>query len=199
MIKARELLSLLEDNRPGEVQIDKFIDDFIDKVNSKSQITTEGSVVFGRYGKGVFAIEHGFPFISHGEKDNIFDYFTPQQLVIPLKGLETFCKDDFRLVSVGVDKSFVGKLWIGQGESRTFEVSLDVTPSRNTNFFISVRLPIVDEFSVYIGSQKTYYATLLSSDEVNKLIDATAGVFIGYKKLINQFNNKPDKKTNVDW
>jgi hypothetical protein len=34
---------------------------------------------------------------------------------------------------------------------------------------------------------------------INKLIGATADVFIGYKKLINQFNNKPDKKTNVDW
>jgi hypothetical protein len=199
MIKAKELLNLLEDNRPGEVQVDKFIDDFTSKVNSKSQVVTDGSIVFGRYGKGVFALEHGFPLISHSEKGNIFDYFTPQQLAIPLKGLELFCEDDFRLISVGVDKSFVGKFSTDRGEIRTFEVTLNKINSYSTNFFISVRLPIVDEFGTSHSSSKTYYATFLSPDQLNKLIGATADVFIGYKKLINQFNNKPDKKTNVDW
>jgi len=34
---------------------------------------------------------------------------------------------------------------------------------------------------------------------IESITESVVDVFIGYKKLVNQFNNKPSKKTNADW
>ena len=39
----------------------------------------------------------------------------------------------------------------------------------------------------------------LPENILKELADSIGEMFIGYKKLINQFNNKPTKKTNADW
>jgi hypothetical protein len=39
----------------------------------------------------------------------------------------------------------------------------------------------------------------LPENKLKELADSIGEMFIGYKKLINQFNNKPGKKTNADW
>jgi hypothetical protein len=43
------------------------------------------------------------------------------------------------------------------------------------------------------------YLVGFSNKELDSYTESIVDVFTGYKKLINQFNNKPSKKTNADW
>ena len=44
-----------------------------------------------------------------------------------------------------------------------------------------------------------YAVRFMPEISINDLTSAIGDVFIGYKKLVNQFVNKPTKKTNADW
>jgi len=43
------------------------------------------------------------------------------------------------------------------------------------------------------------YLVGFSNKELDSYTESIVDVFTGYKKLVNQFNNKPSKKTNADW
>jgi hypothetical protein len=44
-----------------------------------------------------------------------------------------------------------------------------------------------------------YAVSFMPEISIDDLTSAIGDVFIGYKKLVNQFVNKPTKKTNADW
>ena len=198
MIQARELLNLLEDQHPiGEVDLDKFLGDITSKLKSKTKLNVDGTVDVGR-GLGL-EVRFEYKYFFEGNKVLVgfFEQYRRQFRII-IKSLELVCKGEFKLIERPGDWYYywrnldVDDLGVDDAIRKHISINLYL----NKKFLLLVvKFSIVDEDSDGPG----IYSIPLSHDMLDKLIDATADVFIGYKKLVNHFNNKPDKKTNVDW
>jgi hypothetical protein len=207
MIQARELLNLLEDQHPiGEVDKDDFVDDFTHKVSKKSQVQ-----IIGEYLPSSVAVRltYKFPLIA-GIKPEVDLHQTGQnflkeyksQFDIPIRRLESLCLRSFEKADYGrpgIDLLYTGVLPVPVRGYKNYTDEKDIMvclfcTGLGVHQFLSIEV-ILSIFSLYPDHHEIH----LSSDQLDKLIDATAGAFVGYKKLVNQFNNKPTKKTNTDW
>jgi hypothetical protein len=210
MIKAKEVLDLFEDKSIGVVNKDEFVGDVIRRVSRKSQLKITGE--FNYSNNAVLLIYHlpitnivkpdvGFHQTSHSLS---IDYNS--QFDIPLRSLETLCGKKFKKTGEdrdGVDLFYEGILSATNGPFMQREKDILVylfCSGRDPDCLLLVKVSLAI-FSMHpdIYTHETVYEIPLSPDQLNKLIDATADAFIGYKKLINQFNNRPMKKTNADW
>lgn len=196
MIQARELLNLLEDQHPiGEVDLDKFLGDITSKLKSKTKLNVDGIIDVGK-GLGL-EVRFEYKYFFEGNKvlDSFFEQYRRQFRVI-IKSLELVCKGEFELVELLSGDWFYWKDLDVDAFRRHISVNLYL---KEKFLRIVVRVGIVDEDSDGPGILRTFYLIPLSQDRLDKLIGAIAEVFIGYKKIVSHFNNKPTKKTNTDW
>jgi hypothetical protein len=135
--------------------------------------------------------------VEKGERSTkIRDYFLEfldeidRKLILPVKELERV----------------VGPATVGsQFPSYTFQLpktlldmGLNLYSTENTSISslnLSRERGIVVGFRIFHPKELNF----LPENKLKELADSIGEMFIGYKKLINQFNNKPVKKTNADW
>ena len=196
MIKAKEILNLVEDQHPiGKVDLDKFLGILTSTLKIKTKLNVVGTFVVGKFGPGVISFEYKYPLGRNQTSDSFFEQ-SKLQLRIPIKNLELVCKGEFKLVEPSQDFKYYWKNLDVDIILRTMSVNLFL---KGEFLHLILHSGVIDEDSDDSGTIKTFYSIPLSQDRLDKLIDAIAEVFIGYKKLINQFNNRPMKKTNADW
>jgi len=59
--------------------------------------------------------------------------------------------------------------------------------------------PKPGDIRVFCGLVKFEELEFVSETGLDDLIDVISSIFVNYNKLINNYNNKPSKKTNADW
>ena len=195
MIKAKEVLNLLEDITPAKVK--NFIEKFASNLETKTQLKVDGSV-----GSQGLMLRSYVPFneksVSFGKVQDNFSDYGESKLEIPLKNLEVLYGAKFNSSgSLFSMKNYLGYLHIpsnfpryGPTEYGPKEIRLEVS-------VCCVKAP--NSYQLVVMISLSLEVTDIDKKNQETLLDAIADVFLGYKKLVNQFNNKPTKKTNADW
>jgi len=125
-----------------------------------------------------------------------------QRIFIPTKPLSSICGQNVEFINNRDKSRFTSPALELKGISTTFTIDLYCGPKLQV---VSVPPPFngIEPGILKVACQIENFQELpflpggASSKE--KIKDAIAYIFIGYKKLINQFINKPTKKTNTDW
>ena len=192
MIKAKEILNLFEDNQVLESDAGVFIKNLSRKIGSITNLETVGT----HYSGGFRILSHVL-FVDRIGSDEEFEKMLIEfskycdiKVDIPLKGLNSLCGGSFRtggtLSNHGV-KEYFGMLQAPK-EFINFNISLMCKRLYSQEGVLVIAIDILSEQLINF-----------TESFLLKLIDAIVECFIGYKKLVNQFINKPTKKTNTDW
>jgi len=183
MIRAKEVLSLCED-KPFEVSVKELTNHLGLDVHVSSD---QGKYYFYSY----FSLKNQLSSdISKINNDFYQEY--ESKLRLPLKPLEDFCNNKF-IVS-------------GYMDLTNFETKFNVDDRRIIKVVVSISFPSREQAVMCImvdlvSSQFLieYLINLMSDDKKQRLMSSIVNTFIGYNKLVNNFKDKPVKKTNADW
>ena len=185
MIRAKEVLSLCENKSLG-VSVKELTSHLGLNVHGSSR---EHEYYFYSY----FSLKNQ-PSSDIPKINNDFYQEYESKLRLPLKSLEDFCGSKF-VVSGDMDlTNFETKFNVDDRRIIKVVVSIIFLHTNQT-----VMRVMVDLFLSPPQYSIEKLVNLMPDDEKQRLMSSIVSTFIGYNKLVNNFKDKPVKKTNADW
>jgi hypothetical protein len=183
MIKAKEVLSLCE-NKSFEVSLKELTNHLGLAVSGSSR---EDRYYFYSY----FSLKNQ-PSSDIPKINNDFYQEYESKLRLPLKSLEDFCGSKFVVSGYMGLTNFETRFNVDDKRIKTV-VSISFPHSNQAVMCVMVDL---------LSSPQESIENLVNSmpnDKKQRLMSSIVNTFIGYNKLVNNFKDKPVKKTNADW